>query len=157
MCTPRGTGLILKSIRTDFKFVRPTPPPLHSLPRRCDGAILTSWQPMKYPDRVTVYHKLASEPSKNTETFALDVLILSERHRRAAARCVEEVVVYDYKVGTKTPLPGFMLDAFRHTWTLQQEAKTAHSRKSQDILAAVRKLEQESWDRPDAIEDNGGR
>ncbi|GAB7337396.1 hypothetical protein MBLNU457_g2741t1 [Dothideomycetes sp. NU457] len=97
--TPKGDGLILRSIKTDFKF------------------------PMTFPDKVTVYHKLGGRPTKDTDSFVLDVLILSEVHQRPAARCVEDIVVYDYRKGKKTPLAPFMADAFKETWRLQEEAK----------------------------------
>ncbi|KAF4556330.1 Hypothetical protein D9617_1g082060 [Elsinoe fawcettii] len=131
LMTSRGVGLILKSMKTDFKF------------------------PMKYPDRVTVYHKLASQPTTETESFILDVLILSELHQRPAARCVEDIVVYDYQKAKKAPLKPFMVDAFRETWRLQEEAKKANSNRVLDLLERVRNLEQETWDRPDAVEDMG--
>ncbi|KAJ9647066.1 hypothetical protein H2199_002052 [Coniosporium tulheliwenetii] len=99
LLTPRGDGLILKSIRTDYKF------------------------PMKWPDRVTVLHKLRSKPELDTDSFILDVIILSELHRRPAARCVEDIVVYDYKRGKKTPLRPFMVEQFKETFRLQEEAK----------------------------------
>jgi len=110
---------------------------------------------MKWPDHITVYHKLASEPTTQTDSFVLDVLILSELHQRPAARCVEDIVVYDYKAGKKTPLRPFMLDAFRETWKLQEEAKKRNSDRVRGLLDSVRQLEQDSWDREDAIEDLG--
>lgn len=129
--TPRGDGLILRSIRTDYKF------------------------PMTWPDRVTVLHKLRSEPSNETDSFILDVIILSERHRRPAARCVEDIVVYDYKQGKKAPLPSFMLEQFRETFALQEAAKKKYSERVIHLSKQVRELETASWDRPDAKEDFG--
>jgi hypothetical protein len=41
-------------------------------------------KPMKWPDRVTVLHKLRDRPEVDTDHFILDVLILSELHRRPA-------------------------------------------------------------------------
>lgn len=55
---------------------------------------------MAWPDRISVYHKLRAAPTASTDSFILDVLILSERHQRPAARCVEDIVVYDYRVRT---------------------------------------------------------
>ncbi|PSK54059.1 hypothetical protein B9Z65_7865 [Elsinoe australis] len=129
--TSRGIGMILRSMKTDFKF------------------------PMTFPDRVTVYHKLGTEPTSKTDSFVLDVLILSERHQRPAARCVEDIVVYDYQKGKKAPLHPFMADAFKETWRLQEQAKTANSNRVHELLQRVRNLEQETWDRPDAVEDLG--
>ena len=110
---------------------------------------------MTWPDHVSVYHKLAQQPGDETDSFVLDVLILSERHQRPAARCFEDIVVYDYKQGQKAPLRPFMVDAFRETWRLQEEAKKANSAKVKSLLDKVRQLEKDSWDRADAKEDLG--
>ncbi|KAK4990676.1 hypothetical protein LTR66_001032 [Elasticomyces elasticus] len=129
--TPKGDGLILRSIRTDFKF------------------------PMKWPDRVSVYHKLHTEPTSTTDSFKLDVIVLSERHQRPAARCVEDIVVYNYRNAKKTPLRPFMVQAFRETWKLQEEAKRHNSERVASMLERVRALERDTWDRLDAKEDLG--
>jgi len=129
--TPLGVGLILRSIRTDYKF------------------------PMTWPDHVTVLHKLRSMPNQDTDHFILDVVILSELHRRPAARCVEDSVVYDYKKGKKAPLRPFMVDKFRETFALQEQAKEKYGRRVLDLLRRVQLLEKSSWDRADAVEDLG--
>ncbi|KAK5123648.1 hypothetical protein LTR16_003742 [Cryomyces antarcticus] len=129
--TPKGDGLILRSIKTDFKF------------------------PMTWPDHITVYHKLATAPTSQTDSFVLDVLILSELHQRPAARCLEDIVVYNYRSGKKTPLRPFMVDAFRETWALQEEVKRRNSARIEKLFQGVRELEVGSWDRADAKEDLG--
>ncbi|KAL1303185.1 hypothetical protein AAFC00_006610 [Neodothiora populina] len=131
LCTNKGDGLIMKSIKTDFKF------------------------PMTCPDHITVYHKLAQEPEAGSSSFVLDVLILSELHQRPAARLSEDLVLYDYTQGKKAPLRPFMLDAFKQTWRLQEEARKASSEKVKQLLHTVRQLELDSWDRADAKEDFG--
>lgn len=110
---------------------------------------------MKYPDRISVFHKLASEPTADTDSFILNVLILSERHQRPAARCVEDIVVYDYQKSKKAPLKPFMVDRFRETWKLQEEAKARNSDRVRSLLDRVRALEKNTWDREDAVEDFG--
>lgn len=110
---------------------------------------------MKWPDHISVYHKLASEPTAETDSFILDVVIMSELQQRPAARCVEDIVVYDYQAEKKAPLLPFMVDAFRKTWKLQEEAKRVNSEKVRGLLKEVRALEQETWDREDAVEDMG--
>jgi hypothetical protein len=112
-------------------------------------------KPMKWPDRVTVLHKLRDQPSPETDHFILDVLILSEVHRRPAARCVEDIVVYDYKIARKSPLEPFMVDKFRETFELQERAKAKYGNRVTELIKRVRGLEEESWDRPDAKEDMG--
>lgn len=127
----RGIGLILKSITVDFKF------------------------PMTWPDRVSVYHKLRSKPDKNTNSMIMDVMILSETRQRPSARCLEEGVVFDYTKQTKTSLPPFMFEQFKHIYDLQEAAKQRNQKKIQDIDNRVRRIERETWDRPDAKEDLG--
>lgn len=148
LLSPRSIGLILRSIRTDYKFVRIFAE-FHM--RLADGAA----KPMKYPDRVTVLHKLRSEPQLDTDHFILDVLILSELHRRPAARCVEDIVVYDYKMAKKAPLYPFMVEKFKETWALQEQAKKTYGSRVTDLIRRTRELEKGSWDRPDAVEDLG--
>ena len=131
LSTPRGEGMILRSIKTDFKF------------------------PMSWPDKVSVYHKLQSPPTKASESFVLDVLILSERHQRAAARCVEDIVLYDYPRGQKIPLKPFILEQFNRTWQAQEEAKRKYAKRIDMLLDRVRRLEEESWDKEGAVEDVG--
>ncbi|GAB7361217.1 hypothetical protein MBLNU230_g1280t1 [Neophaeotheca triangularis] len=126
--TPRGTGMILRKITTEFKF------------------------PMKWPDHITIYHKLRTEPTESTDSFILDVLILSELHQRPAARIVEDIVVYDYPKAKKVALPPFMADVFKQTWKLQEEAKRRNSERVQGLLEQVRALEKETWDRDGAVE-----
>lgn len=107
-------------------------------------------------NRVTVLHKLRNKPATNSDHFILDVLILSEVHRRPAARCVEDIVIYDYKQGQKTQMLPFMLDKFRQTYELQEQAKHKYGKRVTSLLERVRQLEKGSWDRPDAQEDMGG-
>lgn len=131
LMSPKGVGLILRSIKTDYKF------------------------PMKWPDRITVLHKLRNKPEADADHFILDVVILSEAHRRPAARCIEDIVVYDYRQAKKSPLPPFMIDRFRQTFELQEEAKDKYSARVKALLERTTQLEKESWDRPDAKEDMG--
>ena len=110
---------------------------------------------MTYPDHVTVLHKLRNRPQPDTDHFILDVMIISELHQRPAARCVEDIVVYDYQKARKAPLKPFMVDKFSELWGLQEQAKDKYGNKALDILRRVRELEKNSWDRPDAKEDLG--
>jgi hypothetical protein len=110
---------------------------------------------MKYPDRVTVLHKLKDQPKSDADHFILDVLILSELHRRPAARCVEDIAVYDYKAARKSPMKPFMVKKLQETYELQEEAKRKYGNQIMDLIKRVQQLEQGSWDRPDAKEDFG--
>lgn len=111
---------------------------------------------MKWPDRVTVFHRLRTLPTENTDSFTLDVLILSELHRRPAARCVEDIVLYDYRKAKKIPLRPYMLEQFRKTYQLQEDAKRKYGDRVTVLIKRVEELEKASWDRPDAMEDLGG-
>lgn len=75
---------------------------------------------MTWPDHISVFHKLSSLPSATSSSFILDVMIVSELHQRAAARCVEDIVVYDYKVGRKVAVTEWMRGAFERTWGEQE-------------------------------------
>ncbi len=96
-------------------------------------------------------------PTASTDSFILDVIIMSERHQRVAARCVEDIVVYDYKAGKKTALRPFMVEAFREAFKLQEEARVINYERVKGLLEDVRALEAETWDKEGAVEDMGGK
>ncbi|KAG0138675.1 thioesterase-like superfamily-domain-containing protein [Tuber indicum] len=119
LCSSRGVGLILKSIQVDYKL------------------------PIEWPDKVTVYHKLSEV---GDSSFTLGVIILSEKHQRLAARCMEDIVVYNYKPkGTsppgRAPLPEFVRIQFESTLQLQKEARDDALSGIRDIDARVNGLE----------------
>ncbi|KAF4165746.1 hypothetical protein CNMCM6936_007466 [Aspergillus lentulus] len=130
---PKGVGVIVRSLKIDYKF------------------------PMTYPDKVTVYHKLVHDPSAQQSQFAFDLqaMILSEARQRPAARVHEDIVVYDYKQNKKNTLPPFVEAQFQTIWDLQERARKHWQQQILDIETQVRKLEVESWDREDAVEDMG--
>ncbi|KAK4040211.1 thioesterase-like superfamily-domain-containing protein [Parachaetomium inaequale] len=134
LMTPVSTGLIMKSLKADFKF------------------------PMVYPDKISVHHKLRTQPTRDPapSSFYLDCVVLSHRHRRVACRLEEDIVVYDYQKGGKTGMPAFMLDMFEETWRLQEEATARARSRIVAMHAAVERLEGETWNRADAVEDMGG-
>jgi hypothetical protein len=110
---------------------------------------------MRYPDHITVYHKLGTKPEAGKDVFIWDVVILSELHQRIAARVYEDCVYYDYRAGKRTPLKPFMVDVLGETWRLQEEAKRVNSQRVNGLLERVRKLELDSWDKEGAVEDMG--
>ncbi len=110
---------------------------------------------MTFPDHITVYYKLREAPTSSDSSFKLDVIILSELRQRPAAKCFEDIVVYDYRLGEKTVLPPFMLEQFARTFEQQERAKSESGEKVRSLLDRVRVLEKESWDRVDAKEDFG--
>ncbi|KAK4203035.1 thioesterase-like superfamily-domain-containing protein [Triangularia verruculosa] len=133
LMTPKSTGLIMKSLKCDFKF------------------------PMVYPDKISVYHKLRTKPAGDPapSNFMLDCIVLSHQHRRVAARLEEDIVVYDYKAARKTSMPGFMLELFRTTWEMQQKEEVRARTRIWELIKTVESLEKETWDREDAVEDMG--
>lgn len=110
---------------------------------------------MEWPDRISVYHKLRNLPSGETDSFILDVVILSHKHQRPAARCIEDIVVYDYRARRKTNLRPYMADAFVETFELQEREKKTCLDEVRSLQSKVRELEVASWDRSDAKEDFG--
>jgi hypothetical protein len=110
---------------------------------------------MTYPDHISVFHKLRALPSKDSSSFVLDVLILSELHQRPAARCVEDIVVYDYRAGKKVAVRPFMMKAFEETWREQEEERKRVESRIQEVERAVSELERETWNREGAVEDHG--
>jgi hypothetical protein len=114
---------------------------------------------MTSPDKITVYQRLVPDPNSflsRQSAFQLQVLILSEAKQRPAARCHEDIVTYDYKKNQKTHnLPPFVMDQFKVIYELQEQAQREWQQQIAEIENRVRTLELESWDRVDAIEDNG--
>lgn len=110
---------------------------------------------MTWPDRISVFHKLRSRPNETTESIILDVMILSESKQRAAARCLEDVVVYDYQASKKSRLPNFVLNQFQRTYDLQEATKIESMDQIISLLDRVRIIECASWDKLDAHEDLG--
>lgn len=131
LMTPRATGLIMKSIKADYKF------------------------PVVYPDRVSVYHKLRSLPLATDTSLVLDCVILSHKHRRIAARTEEDMLIYDYANNKKTTIPPFALGVLQNTF-LRQEKEKVHARtKVWALISEVEALEKDTWNRIDAVEDSG--
>ena len=102
-----------------------------------------------------MYHKLSSPPDSSSDSFGLDAILLSERHQRVVARCIEDIVVYDYLVKKKTPMKSFMNDQFRSLWQQQNETQREKDGQVAGLLARVERLEKASWNRDDAVEDMG--
>lgn len=100
-------------------------------------------------------HKLRTMPKADTDHFILDVVILSEFHRRVAARCVEDIVIYDYKAAKKSAMEPFMVDMLQETFKQQEQAKTTNGTRALELIRRVQALEKGSWDRADAKEDFG--
>jgi hypothetical protein len=70
-----------------------------------------------------VIHKLAERPTYASDSIILDAVIYSETHKRVAARCFEDIAVYDYKAGKRTTLRGFMVDELQQIYDLQEKSR----------------------------------
>ncbi|KAL0765051.1 hypothetical protein CaCOL14_012310 [Colletotrichum acutatum] len=117
LMSPKEIGLIMRSIKTDYKF------------------------PMAYPDHVTVLHKLVSKPTYESDFILLEALLISDGHRRPAARCFEDIVVYDYKTAKRAPLKPFMVDRLRETYEAQEQGKIECEEKAKGLVDIVERLE----------------
>jgi Thioesterase-like superfamily len=91
-------------------------------------------QPVVYPDTTTTLHKLVSKPDQNSTGIDMEVIIISEREQRVAARCFEDIVVYDYQAGQKTALPAFIIEELGSAYDAQEQAKV-------NVAAEIRELE----------------
>ncbi|KAJ0277602.1 hypothetical protein COL940_007708 [Colletotrichum noveboracense] len=139
LMSPKDIGLIMRSIKTDYKFclliIAGWGPSSNSAP---DAHVS---QPMAYPDNVTVLHKLAAKPTYESDFVLLEALLVSDRHRRPAARCFEDIVVYDYKTAKRTALKPFMVDRLRETYEAQERSKRECEEKIEGLVKVVERLE----------------
>lgn len=110
---------------------------------------------MTWPDHVTVLHKLSKLPKEGDDNFTLDVVILSELHQRASARCFEDIVAYDYTKGRKAAIPPWMLEAFEKTWEEQKLEEKKVGERVEEVDGLVKALEKETWAKDGAVEDMG--
>jgi hypothetical protein len=162
LMTPKSVGLIMRTLRCEFKFVR-----FYSFPP-FSSTHMTSItptdpmplnKPMTYPDRISVYHKLRADPSSSStpdnSAFALDCIVLSHNARRIAARLEEDIVIYDYRKAGKTAMPDYMVALFGETFRLQEQETRRARLRIWGLIAEVEELERETWDREDAVEDVG--
>jgi hypothetical protein len=83
-------------------------------------------------------------------------MIVSELHQRAAAKCVEDIVTYNYKIGKKVAIPPFIMDAFRTTWEQQQQESKRVGERRKELESLVVEIEKGTWDQDGAKEDFGG-
>jgi len=119
---------------------------------------------MTYPDRISVYHKLRTDPSSSSSSsaphpdnsaFYLDCIVLSHNARRIAARLEEDIVVYDYRKAGKTAMPDFMVSLFGETFRMQEREMRRARGRIWELIKEVEQLERETWDREGAVEDVG--
>ncbi|KAF4996148.1 hypothetical protein FDECE_12573 [Fusarium decemcellulare] len=117
--TPQGLGLILKSIKTEFKL------------------------PLTFPDHITVLYKLSERPRYDSTSLLTEAWILSDQHRRLAARCIDDTAVYDYTTSKKSVLKPFMVEKFQETFDKQVESQAKCDEDVRSVIATVERLERE--------------
>lgn len=118
----------------------------------------THTQPIVYPDKISVYHRLTHRPSESPApptSLILECLVLSHNHRRIAARVSEDIAIYDYRRAAKTAMPAFMHAMLDRTWDEQVAAAGRSRRRIWELVAEVEALEGETWNRGGAVEDLG--
>ncbi|GKT64074.1 4-hydroxybenzoyl-thioesterase [Colletotrichum tofieldiae] len=81
------------------------------------------------------------DPTYESDYILLEALLVSHGHRRPAARCFEDIVVYDYKTAKRAPLKPFMVDRLRETYEAQDRSKAECEKKVQELVEAVERLE----------------
>ncbi|OAQ70805.1 thioesterase superfamily protein [Pochonia chlamydosporia 170] len=118
--SPRGIGLILKSIKTDYKL------------------------PVAYPDKITVIHKLAQRPTHTSDSIFLAAVIYSEAHKRVAARCFEDIAIYNYRAGKRATLKGFMVDELQKIYDLQEKSRLEVDEKVNELEQGVKMIEEKA-------------
>ena len=69
------------------------------------------------------------------------MLVLSEKHQRPAAKCHEEIVVYDYRTKGRAAIPPWMKDQFEITLQRQKEAMEDAHDKMEDLEKNVDEIE----------------
>lgn len=108
------------------------------------NALADEVKPLVFPDRVTVLHKIQPLKESNPENFTLEVVILSEKNRRVAAKCLEDIVIYDYKVGGKAPMPDFLYQILLQVQNEQTEWQKKCLSRLQELDRAVSEIEQQN-------------
>ncbi|KAH7268569.1 thioesterase-like superfamily-domain-containing protein [Fusarium solani] len=117
--TPRSLGLILRRITTEFKL------------------------PLTFPDHVTVLYKLSERPRYDSTSLLMEGWILSDQHRRLAARCIDDTAIYDYTTSKRSVLKPFMVEKFQETFDRQMESQIKCDKDARDVIAAVEGLERQ--------------
>ncbi|KAH8168659.1 major facilitator superfamily protein [Sarocladium implicatum] len=116
MMNPQGFGLILQMISTTYKF------------------------PLKYPDTVLVAHKLLGDMTEESKFMELEAVAISQRHQRIAARFVERINFYDYRIGKTVQVPPPLLEQLTKRKAALLETQQEARRKVLDLERRVDRL-----------------
>ncbi|KNG87079.1 hypothetical protein ANOM_005695, partial [Aspergillus nomiae NRRL 13137] len=102
--------------------------------------LTSSTQPMKFPDRISVLYKLVERPTYESTCLRMEAWVLSHQHRRVAAKCFDDTVIYDYTSGKRSVLKPFMVDKLQHTFELQKMCKTKYTEEASKAITAVEEI-----------------
>ncbi|KFA77645.1 hypothetical protein S40288_02696, partial [Stachybotrys chartarum IBT 40288] len=112
-----GVSLIMKSIKTEYKF------------------------PVTFPDQINVVYKLTQAPKADSTSLFLEAAIYSSRNRRLAAKCYEELVVYNYRKAERATLPSWLYAGLRDVWNMQGEAVEWAEKEIRELLRRFEEFE----------------
>jgi hypothetical protein len=87
-------------------------------------------------------HKIRPLSKPEADQFTLNAVVLSEKHRRVAAKCVEEIVVYDYRIGKKAPMDEWVFKVLRRISEEQEEWKEKCQARIRQLDAEVTAVEE---------------
>lgn len=98
-------------------------------------------QPVTFPDQINVVYKLAQAPEANSTSLFLEAAIYSSRNRRLAAKCYEELVVYNYRKAERATLPPWLYAGLRDVWKMQGEAVEWAEKEIHELLRRFEEVE----------------
>ena len=70
--------------------------------------------------------------------------ILSHNHQRQAARISEDLLIYDYRLGRKIPLPPWIESVFRKAGADEQESRRSWQARRNEIEIKLGNLEKKT-------------
>ena len=90
-----------------------------------------------------MYHRFVL-PEVMQPSLILKSTVLSHKHQRAAARVLEDVVVYDYRQGRKTDPPLWMGEVLKKAEVLERESEKYWLARRVEVEDGLQRLEGES-------------
>lgn len=86
-------------------------------------------------------HKLAQRPDHTSQSVFLDAVIYSEAHKRPAARCYEDIAIYDYKAKRLATLHDFMVVELQKIYDLQEKTRAETEKTVDELTRQVEEIE----------------
>lgn len=104
-------------------------------------SFIDSVQPIQFPDNITVLYRLSEPPTYDSDHLKMEVWLLSENACRVAARCIEDVTIYNYPAAKKSLLEPFMVDQLAETFHLQEQSRRRYREEVRRVISAVEDIE----------------